>query len=160
MSGDIGVDDSQHHDSERILRGFAQASSHYEQLEQEIKTLRESVSYLLVKVETLDSYSELLADNVRILKEKNSSLSAELDRLKAVTSGGVNKTTQRAYLLADSVKAAHSGFITRSQARSILTEGGIKPHPKITRDAMQAAADLFGFVLDKNQSGKIILRVK
>ncbi|WP_407282155.1 hypothetical protein V7O61_08365 [Methanolobus sp. WCC1] len=156
MSGDIGKDDHNVWDGSRDTH----QDKSYEQLKEEVAALKNDYAGLLRIVEDLDAFSNLLAENIKDLKDKNRSLSDELNHLRAVMSGGVNKTTQRAYLLADAVKASSSGFITRPQARSILAEEGVKLHTKTTDDAMQAAAEIFGFVYGKNMSGKVILRVK
>ncbi len=132
MSGEIGMDDPE---------------------------LRGQIEYVIDEVPCINAVVTTLVDRLNKLEAKNNELEAQIQHLKDVLEGGVNKTTRRAYLLADAVKVAEMGFITRSQARDILTEDGKRPAAKTANDAMKRAAELFGLIHTKNKAGEVVLAV-
>jgi uncharacterized protein YoxC len=159
MSGDIGKDDHNVWDGSRDTH----QDKSYEQLEGEVAALKEEIEELKKTFEKEifgEGMLQMFGDNIRELKTSVKDLMQENERLQQMLSAGTSKTTQRAYLLSDALKTARGGFITRSQARSILAEDGVKLHIKTTTDAMMAAAKLFGYVYTKNTSGRVILRLK
>lgn len=133
MSGRIGMDDSE---------------------------LLNRVKYAEEEIPCIYGVIDTLVDEKNKLNNRIDELEAQLQHILQFISGGVNKTTRRAYLLADAVKVADGGFITRAQARNVLIEDGKKPATKTTDDAMTAAADMFGLIYTKNQKGHVVLAVR
>lgn len=139
-----------------------------EQLQRDVEELRAQIGLLMAEVcgENGEGIVEIMGNVIRDLKERVSEqeratreLKGQMSHLMEILSGGVNVTTRRAYLLADAVKASGQGFITRAQARNVLTEEGLKPGTKPTNDAMLKAAEMFKLIYTKNKKGEVILAV-
>lgn len=157
----IGLDDSENVDLTPVP-----CKKSNEQLQQEIEALKEEIRALKEEIFG-EGIIEIMGDGIQNLKIRmkhqesvSKGLEADVCHFRNLLAGGVNKTTKRAYLLADAVKAADQGYITRSQARNILTENGARPAAKTADDAMQAASKMFGFVYTKRMNGEIVLAVE
>jgi cell division septum initiation protein DivIVA len=136
-----------------------------EQLQRDVEALKEEIRALKEEIFG-EGIIEMMGDLIQELKVRMNTqesmtreLVGQVNYFQNLLAGGVNKTTKRAYLLADAVKAADQGFITRAQARNILTENGARPAAKTADDAMQAAAKMFGLIYTKRKNGEVVLAV-
>lgn len=137
--------------------------STYKQLQAEIEAQRKEIEKLKEEVFG-EGIIQMQGDKLLELKmlitqqgEAIGELCNRLDQFQEFLTEGTKKTSKRAYILANAVRSASGGYITRSQAGKILAENGREIAPKTVSDAMIKAAEMYGMIYAKRKNGELVL---
>lgn len=139
--------------------------STYRQLQAEIEAQRKEIEKLKTEVFG-EGIIQMQGDKLLELKmlitqqgEAIGELCNRLDQFQEFLTEGTKKTSKRAYILANAVRSASGGYITRAQARDILVENGRRHNAKTINDAMLVASKTYGLIYAKRKNGEVILAV-